>query len=217
MSPHVVVSASDDHTCQLWDRRCKSKIGILQHDDNCTADPSVPVTAVAASQGSSQIFTAGLDNAIYCWDWRAISDGEGQEGKKVYKLKGHSDTVTCLSVHPDGTHLLSNSMDQTLKSWDIAPFVTGKSRLVQTFTGHMHSADKGLLKCAWSGGSGEMVAAGGSGRDHMVHIWDVLTGEELYLLPGHSGSVNAVAFHPKETTVIASGSSDKTIYVGELS
>ena len=50
----------------------------------------------------------------------------------------------------------------------------------------------------------------------LVHIWDELTTEEIYYLPGHSGCVNTVVFHPKEL-IIASGSSDKTIYVGELS
>lgn len=38
----------------------------------------------------------------------------------------------------------------------------------------------------------------------------------LQYLPGHSGCVNSVVFHPKEN-VIASGSSDKSIYFGELS
>lgn len=51
---------------------------------------------------------------------------------------------------------------------------------------------------------------------HSVHIWDELTREEIYYLPGHNGCVNSVVFHPKEL-IIASGSSDKTIFVGELS
>lgn len=37
----------------------------------------------------------------------------------------------------------------------------------------------------------------------------------LYKLPGHSGSVNEVAFHPKEP-IVGSGSSEKTIFLGEL-
>ncbi len=30
-------------------------------------------------------------------------------------LKGHSDTVTGIKLSPDGTHLLSNSMDNTVR------------------------------------------------------------------------------------------------------
>ncbi len=37
----------------------------------------------------------------------------------------------------------------------------------------------------------------------------------LYRLPGHHGSVNDVTFHPYEP-VLASASSDKKIFMGEL-
>ena len=43
----------------------------------------------------------------------------------VYTLSGHTDTVTYLALSPDGTHLLSNSMDSTLRAWDVRPFVAG--------------------------------------------------------------------------------------------
>jgi Prp8 binding protein len=128
-------------------------------------------------------------------------------------------------------------MDSSLKTWDIQPFTKSKNRQLKTFQGGKHGAEKGLLKCAWSP-DGSMVTGGSS--DCMVHIWDEVTTEEvsalreiqfafilkfsltnqtlslqLYLLPGHTGCVNTVIFHPKEN-VIASGSSDKSIYVGEL-
>jgi Prp8 binding protein len=87
------------------------------------------------------------------------------------------------------------------------------------------------------------VTAGSS--DRSVHIWDVPSGQELYYLPGHKATINEVrpatripakpcwfvhggptrahrlfvdeqvVFHPKEP-VIASGGSDKQIYLGEL-
>jgi Prp8 binding protein len=124
------------------------------------------------------------------------------------------DTITCLSLNPKGTHILSNSMDSTLRTWDIRPFVDGgKKRHDKTFVGGTHNAEKGLLNCAWSP-DGSMVTGGSA--DRIVHIWDELSGEELYSLPGHAGCVNAVVFHPKEN-VIASASSDKSIFVGELS
>ncbi len=56
----------------------------------------------------------------------------------------------------------------------------------------------------------------GGSADKVVHIWDELSAEELYYLPGHKGCINSVVFHPSENCV-ASGSSDKAIYVGELS
>lgn len=54
----------------------------------------------------------------------------------------------------------------------------------------------------------------GSG-DKMVCIWEVQSEKLLYRLPGHSGSVNEAVFHPEEP-IIASASSDSTVYMGEI-
>jgi Prp8 binding protein len=174
-----------------------------------------PVLAVALGGGDDtggSAYTSGIDSLIHCWDLKT--------GRKVLSLKGHGDTVTCLALNPEATHLLSNSMDQTLRTWDVRPYCEGSRRHCKTFVGHRHGPEKGLLKCAWSRGSSassalqRMVACGSA--DRMVHIWDERSAEELYLLPGHRGCVNAVAFHPKEN-VVCSGGSDQQIFVGELS
>ena len=34
------------------------------------------------------------------------------------------DTITGMSLSPDGATLLTNSMDKSLISWDVRPFVT---------------------------------------------------------------------------------------------
>eukprot|EP00554_Chaetoceros_debilis_P011477 CAMPEP_0194107394 /NCGR_PEP_ID=MMETSP0150-20130528/7274_1 /TAXON_ID=122233 /ORGANISM="Chaetoceros debilis, Strain MM31A-1" /LENGTH=355 /DNA_ID=CAMNT_0038795785 /DNA_START=165 /DNA_END=1232 /DNA_ORIENTATION=+ len=201
-SSKVVISGSDDCTAMLWDTRKKGvPVSTLPHD--------YPVTAVSFGMDGNMVYTAGIDNCITAWDIR----GSSEKGK-VMKMKGHTDTITCLSLHPKGTHLLSNSMDGTLKTWDIRPFIPdGNKRHCKTFVGSTHNAEKGLLNAAWSS-DGNMVTGGSA--DKAVHIWDELSSEELYYLPGHKGCVNSVVFHPKEN-IIASGSSDKTIFVGELS
>lgn len=192
----LVASVSDDGSCKLWDARHKQPTSTLTTD--------YPVLAVALND-TDQVFTAGIENMIHCWDVKM--------SRKVYSLKGHTDTITGLSVHPRGTHLLSNSMDQTLRTWDIQPYCPGK-RQCKTFVGHKHGAERGLLKCAWSP-NGSLVTCGSA--DKLVHVWDEYTAEELYLLPGHQGCVNAVSFHPREANILVSGSSDKVIFVGELS
>jgi Prp8 binding protein len=49
----------------------------------------------------------------------------------------------------------------------------------------------------------------------MVNIWDVQTAALLYKLPGHSGAVTQVAFHPHEP-IVASCGTDMKIYLGEV-
>ena len=192
----LVLSGSDDRTARLWDARsARREVAVLEDD--------FQITAVALSEDGNGAYTAGIDNCITAWDVR--------KQQRTMKMSGHGDTVTSLSLHPRGTHLLSNSMDGTLKTWDVRPFVSG-NRQDRTFVGGTHNAEKGLLNCAWSA-DGSMVTGGSA--DRTVHVWDVPTSEELYALPGHTGCVNSVVFHPKEN-VLASASSDKSIYVGEL-
>jgi Prp8 binding protein len=203
-APPLAASASDDGTVILWDMRTKKPAGVLE--DNQSTDLPLALTAVAYNFDQSTVYSGGIDNMIHAWDIKMM--------RKTFSLKGHTDTITCLSLHPESTHLLSNSMDNTVRSWDIRPYTQNKqTRLHKTFVGATHNAEKGLLKCSWNH-NGSMVTAGSA--DRMVHIWDELSAEELYLLPGHSGCVNTVVFSPTETNVIASGSSDKSIYVGEL-
>ena len=126
-------------------------------------------------------------------------------------LLGHTDTLTGLALSPDGHHLLSNCMDNTVRAWDVRPFCAG-DRCVRTFAGASHGFEKILLRCAWDK-EGRRVAAGSS--DRCVYVWEFETGKLEYKLPGHTGSVNGVHFSPRQP-IIASCSSDKSIYLGEL-
>jgi WD40 repeat protein len=67
------------------------------------------------------------------------------------------------------------------------------------------------LSDAAFGDNGRLVAAGGSGNDHSVHIWDVDTGTPLSTLPT-DGAVLSVAFSPNGR-LIAAGGADGTARV----
>ena len=68
----------------------------------------------------------------------------------LYELKGHSDTITGMSLSHDGNFLLTNAADDTLRVWDVRPFCSAQSRCTRVLTGHVHTFEKNLLKCAWS-------------------------------------------------------------------
>jgi len=191
----LIATGSDDCNALLYDLRSRKPIQRLSHE--------YQITSVCFSDDTTQLFTAGIDPDIHCWDLR-------KEGI-LYSLSGHNETVTGLRISKDGSFLLSNSMDLTLRSWDIRPYVKG-SRALATFTGHQHDFQQNLLRCAWSH-DGSKVSAGSS--DTYVYIWDVKSARILYKLPGHKGSVNDVDFHPQEPITL-SGSSDQQMFLGEI-
>jgi len=116
-----------------------------------------------------------------------------------------------MDLSVDGQYLATNSMDNTLKTWDIRPYVSGK-RLLGSFDSCKHDFQMQLLKVAWSP-DGARLSSGSA--DAFVYITDISSRRILYKLPGHAGSVNEVDFHPTEP-VIASCSNDKKIFLGEI-
>lgn len=197
----TLVSGSDDTTARCWDLRVRGSTATLPHKYAVTsvamADPG------ANSPHPHQVITGGLDNTIRVWDLR--------KNEVLLTLQGHTDTITGLRLSPDGSYVLSNAMDNSVRIWDIRPY-SAFQRCVKVLTGAQHNYEKNLLRCAWSP-DGSKVSAGSA--DRFVYIWDTTSRMILYKLPGHQGSINEVDFHPSEP-IIASCSSDKTIYLGEI-
>uniref|UniRef100_A0A915CRC5 U5 small nuclear ribonucleoprotein 40 kDa protein n=1 Tax=Ditylenchus dipsaci TaxID=166011 RepID=A0A915CRC5_9BILA len=181
--PELIVSGSDDGTIIVHDTRKKTPAFQVENTNK------YQVTAVTFDDTAQQIVSGGIDNVIKIWDIR--------RNEAVHFLVGHADTITGLSLSPEGSHVLSNSMDCTAR----------------IFTGHQHNFEKNLLRCAWSADSSK-VSCGSS--DRFVYVWEVPSRNIAYRLPGHQGSVNAVGFHPNEPILLSAGS-DKRIFLSEYS
>lgn len=197
----TLISGSDDTTARQWDLRVRGSVTVLPHKYAVTTvamgDPG------AGSPNPHQAITGGLDNTIRVWDLR--------KNEVLLTLQGHTDTITGLRLSPDGSYVLSNAMDNSVRIWDIRPY-SAFQRCVKVLTGAQHNYEKNLLRCAWSP-DGSKVTAGSA--DRFVYVWDTTSRMILYKLPGHQASVNEVDFHPTEP-IIASCSSDKTIFLGEI-
>jgi len=193
---HVVASASDDKSARLWDLRVK-------HTQRTIVHPFA-VTAVALSPTAHMLYTGCLDGVVRQYDLR-------RPNEVSLELTGHQDMVTGISLHPQGTHLLSNASDNTVRCWDVKPFASG-DRCEKVFLGAQHNYEKMLIKCNWSK-SGKQISAGSA--DNFVYVWDATSRRILYKLPGHSGSINDVDFHPNQP-IISSCANDRQIYLGEI-
>lgn len=191
----MLISGGDDGTTKLWDLRIRRCVHTYEHQ--------YQILSVCFDQHGGQSFAGSLDNTVICYDNR--------KHEEAYVLEGHKNSVTSVDLSPDGESLLTNSMDNTLRVWDVRSLTSG-SRCRQVLTGSHHSFEQLLLRSRWSP-DGKWIGSGSS--DRFVYVWDAKSGQLTYKLPGHQGSVNDVSFHPHEP-IVASCSSDKKAFLGEL-
>ncbi|KAH7728244.1 Biotin/lipoate A/B protein ligase family protein [Aphelenchoides avenae] len=195
--PELICSGGDDGLIIVQDLRDKDPAFKFENANQ------YQVTAVTFTDTAEKVISGGIDNVLKIWDLR--------RGDEPLVLAGHTDTITGIALSPDGSHVLSNSMDCTGRIWDVRPYAP-EQRCVKVFTGHQHNFEKNLMKCAWSPDS-HRISCGSS--DRFVYVYEVGSRRIAYKLPGHQGSVNVVDFHPKEPILLSAGS-DKRIYLGEL-
>lgn len=177
----MLISGSDDGYIGIWDPRTKTAVDFIQTE--------FPVTAVALAEAGNELYSGGIDNDIKVWDMRRKA--------VVYSMLGHTDTISSLRISPDSQILLSNSMDSTVRTWDIRPFAPTE-RHIRTFDGAPAGLEKNLIKASW-GSDGKKVAAGAG--DGTVVVWNSETGKLMYKLPGHKGTVNCAELSPSSDPI----------------
>lgn len=105
-------------------------------------------------------------------------------GKPMFRLIGHNNSIRSVHFSPDSTKLVSGSEDDTLKIWNVS---TGEE--IMTLKGH-----SGDVYSAKFGSRGEIIVSG-AWYDSSI-IWNSTTGELLQRLHGCQYGVADLDFSP---------------------
>jgi WD40 repeat protein len=191
-----LISASDDKTIRVWDtdtgrlkRAIRGEIG--------EGDPG-KVYAVALSRDGRLLAAAGAlgeGNPIRLYDFAS--------GQLIGLLKGHNDAVLSLDFSPDGSELVSGSVDNTAIIWDV------KQR-TQVARLKGHTGDVNAARFTHDGSA--VVTAS---DDDTIKLWRASDGALLDTLTGHTDKVVALAVSLRDGA-LASGALDGTIKIWDL-
>jgi WD40 repeat protein len=109
-----------------------------------------------------QLACASSDHTV------SLIDLVGGEDLRVTKLAGHSRAVTSLTFLPGDRYLVTASLDETLRVWDLT-----SHKVVRSLTNHTAGIRDIALRPRSESGTQLLASAG---ADRTVRLWDPLTG-----------------------------------------
>jgi WD40 repeat protein len=206
----LIVSGSADKTLRLWDSEThQPKIRPIESfgmiscvafnpSDNkiisCITNNVIKdaVTERLTPEKMEQILN---NHILQFWDTKT--------GREIGQpFKGHAQPIVSVAISSDGRHIVSGSVDKTLRLWDSETYKT----IGEPLQGH----DQTVWGVAFSP-DGQYIASGS--WDKTLRLWDTKTGHQIGKpLKGHGGPVWGIAFSP-DGKHIASGSSDETLRI----
>ncbi|HJZ54385.1 MAG TPA: serine/threonine-protein kinase, partial [Gemmataceae bacterium] len=105
------------------------------------------------------------------WEWHYVHRLCHSE---LLALKGHTSSVMSASFSPDGSRIVTASLDDTARVWDAK---TGAELLA--LKGHTNAVNS----ASWSPDGSRILTAS---WDTTARVWDARTGAELLALKGHT-------------------------------
>lgn len=114
----------------------------------------------------------GYDGQIAAASGRDINLWQADTRKKIGRLEGHTDWVSCLTISHSGRTLISGSQDKTIRFWDLEA-----QKIIRTFGGYFDGHLCKVVGLALSQDDRVLVSGG---VDNSLKIWDMNRGMETH-------------------------------------
>ncbi|KAF9442201.1 YVTN repeat-like/Quino protein amine dehydrogenase, partial [Macrolepiota fuliginosa MF-IS2] len=219
-----IISASDDHSIHIYSPVTGELIRSLEGHEG-------GVWALAASKDT--LVSGSTDRTVRIWDLLT--------GKCTHVFGGHTSTVRCLAiVKPEVVEVVKESGEVVKEKWPKRPLIVTGSRDHSLRVWKLPKPGESEYKCFGTeegdpdaednpyhclhlpGHDHAVRALAARGRtlvsgsyDCTVRIWDIITGEQKWVLVGHTQKVYSVVLDVNRKQA-CSGSMDGTVRVWNL-
>ena len=186
----LFVSGGDDYKINVWNyKKRKCLFSLLGHLDY--------VRTVQFHPGDCPwILSCSDDQTIRIWNW--------QSRTCLCVMTGHNHYVMSAQFHPREDLVVSASLDQSVRVWDISGLRKKSSGAL--LPGTSATSSSGGIGGMRPGGAASGGGGSGSGDD-IFGATDVLV---KFVLEAHERGVNTVAFHPTQPLIV-SGADDRLV------
>lgn len=205
-SGELLLSGSVDKTAIVWD----AKTGEIRQQFEFHEAPTLDVDW----KDNITFATCSTDKQIY------VCQLGSPEPLRQYS--GHTDEVNAVKWSPCKTYLASCSDDKTAKiwSWEEDGGLDGESKPFRNFVAH----DREIYTLSWAPASSSDTESSSSDSilsrklvatasfDSTVRLWDVLSGDCVWVFTAHTEPVYSLGFSPNGK-YLATGSFDEILYV----
>jgi WD40 repeat protein len=173
---------NQEATVYFWDAATGKEVRQLDNDQ--------PFMRLAFSPDGKHLALAGQQR-IELWD--------AATGDEVRVFPGTGNFMNrALEFAPDGKTLASAGLGGVVQLWEIAngkerhKFRLGSEQPEQPMFRRFGRIENGPIETLAFSADGKLLAAGGN--DNAIHVWDLLSGQELPPLTGHQSQVRALLF-----------------------
>eukprot|EP01017_Pseudomicrothorax_dubius_P007035 TRINITY_DN12120_c0_g2_i1.p1 TRINITY_DN12120_c0_g2~~TRINITY_DN12120_c0_g2_i1.p1 ORF type:complete len:288 (+),score=50.28 TRINITY_DN12120_c0_g2_i1:597-1460(+) len=187
-SNSLFLSGSDDRLIKLWDVRL---LGSTNKPAGVFAGHYCGITALESREDDVYFISNSKDQTLKLWDLRMFHTPEN-----VPRIRGINFDYRFQRLDEALIRSLHNEFED--------PDLKNKCKYLQVMTGHRVYGT--LIRCHFSPKEStdqRFVYSGGA--DGRVHVWDILTGEEVTRLSpeGHHALIRDCAWHPSSPVLFA--------------
>jgi WD40 repeat protein/serine/threonine protein kinase len=149
-----------DHTLRVWDAATGNELFVVNKNG-----PASDLHGVSFSPDSRKVAAGTFTFTKPPLERCEIKGWEATTGADAFTLRGHYGVITAVTFSPDGKHLASSSLDDTVRIWDRAD-----PKKVTVL-----SQRQGLVPNLTYSRDGSQLSA--DGFDSTLEIWDTATGK----------------------------------------